>query len=110
MTCHGVAEYVIVSGRVCLDDGQLRVVEGYGHFVDTPVFAPFVYNPDEMDSLKPIKINDVNDFDLMEKTHKVNNAQGPITTRRTKLRHHLAEPFVSHRRLLILYLLIMVMT
>ncbi|CAH1105718.1 unnamed protein product [Psylliodes chrysocephalus] len=80
MTCHGVAEYVIVSGRVCLDDGQLRVVEGYGHFVDTPVFAPFVYNPDEMDSLKPIKINDVNDFDLMEKTHKIKLVDNPCPT------------------------------
>lgn len=43
MQCHGVAEYVVVKGRVCVDDGQLRVAEGHGQFVETPVNPPFVY-------------------------------------------------------------------
>lgn len=45
MTCHGVPEYVIVKGRVCVDDGQLRVAQGHGVFVETPVYPPYVYNP-----------------------------------------------------------------
>lgn len=44
MTCHGVPEFVIVKGRVCVEDGLLRVAEGYGTFLDTPVSPPFVYN------------------------------------------------------------------
>ncbi|KAG5889855.1 hypothetical protein JTB14_013260 [Gonioctena quinquepunctata] len=55
MQCHGVPEYVIVNGRVCLDDGQLKVVEGYGNFVETPVFAPYVYDPSKMNELTPEK-------------------------------------------------------
>ncbi|XP_037041498.1 dihydropyrimidinase isoform X1 [Bradysia coprophila] len=44
MTCHGVPECVIVKGRVCVEDGLLRVAEGYGTFLETPVSPPFVYN------------------------------------------------------------------
>lgn len=55
MQCHGVPEYVIVNGRVCVDDGQLRVVEGYGRYIETNVNAPYVYEPTKMDELKPIK-------------------------------------------------------
>lgn len=43
MQCHGVPEFVVVKGRVCVDDGQLRVAEGHGTFVETPVFPPYVY-------------------------------------------------------------------
>ncbi|XP_026472109.1 dihydropyrimidinase-like [Ctenocephalides felis] len=43
MECHGVPEYVIVNGRVCVDEGDLKVVEGHGTFVETPCHAPFVY-------------------------------------------------------------------
>lgn len=38
-------EYVIVKGRVCVDDGVLRVAEGHGTFIETPVYPPYVYNP-----------------------------------------------------------------
>lgn len=44
MTCHGVPEYVIVKGRVCVEDGLLRVAEGYGTFLETPVSPSYVYN------------------------------------------------------------------
>ncbi|XP_069694453.1 dihydropyrimidinase isoform X5 [Periplaneta americana] len=43
MECHGVPEYVMVNGRVCVDEGDLKAVQGYGHFVPTPVFPPYVY-------------------------------------------------------------------
>lgn len=45
MQCHGVPEVVIVHGRVCVEDGVVRVAEGQGHFIQTPVNPPFVYNP-----------------------------------------------------------------
>ncbi|KAM3960011.1 collapsin Response Mediator Protein [Aphomia sociella] len=39
----GSPQYVIVNGRVCLDDGDLRVAEGFGRFLKTPVNSPYVY-------------------------------------------------------------------
>lgn len=45
MKCHGVPEIVIVKGRVCVEDGVVRVAEGHGHFIETPVNPPYVYNP-----------------------------------------------------------------
>lgn len=44
MNVHGVSEYVIVRGRVCVDDGALRVAEGHGTFVETPKEPAFVYD------------------------------------------------------------------
>ncbi|KAL1374382.1 hypothetical protein pipiens_000764, partial [Culex pipiens pipiens] len=44
MKVHGVPEYVIVRGRVCVENGMLRVAEGHGQFVETPVYPPFVYD------------------------------------------------------------------
>lgn len=58
MECHGVADYVIVNGRVCVDEGELKVVQGHGRFVETPAFAPYVYDPDNAEKLQPeIKID-----------------------------------------------------
>ncbi|XP_055677603.1 dihydropyrimidinase isoform X1 [Lutzomyia longipalpis] len=44
MTCHGVAEVVIVRGKVCVDEGNVRVAEGQGSFLETPVNPPYVYD------------------------------------------------------------------
>ncbi|XP_043283478.1 dihydropyrimidinase isoform X2 [Venturia canescens] len=44
MEVHGVPEYVIVNGRVCVDDCEVKVVHGYGKFVETPVYPPHVYD------------------------------------------------------------------
>lgn len=44
MTCHGVPEMVLVRGRICLEDGMLRVAEGYGRFLETPIRPPYVYD------------------------------------------------------------------
>ncbi|XP_015510232.1 dihydropyrimidinase isoform X2 [Neodiprion pinetum] len=41
---HGVPEYVIVNGRVCVDECDVKVVHGYGRFVETPVYPPYVYD------------------------------------------------------------------
>lgn len=61
MEVHGVPEYVIVNGRVCVDEGQLRVVQGHGRFIETPVFPPFLYDLEKAESLKPIK-NGTDDY------------------------------------------------
>jgi len=44
MTCHGVAEYVVCGGRVCVDEGQVKVLQGYGKFIPRPPFSSFVYD------------------------------------------------------------------
>ncbi|XP_029031996.1 dihydropyrimidinase isoform X1 [Osmia bicornis bicornis] len=44
MEVHGVAEYVIVEGRVCVDECELKVVHGFGKFVETPCNADYVYS------------------------------------------------------------------
>lgn len=46
MECHGVPEFVIVGGRVCVDNGEVRVVQGHGRFIETPCHAPFLYDKD----------------------------------------------------------------
>ena len=45
MTCHGVSEYVICGGRVCVDEGQVKVLQGYGNYISKAPFCPFVYEP-----------------------------------------------------------------
>lgn len=44
MEVHGVPEYVVVNGRVCVDDCDVKVVHGYGRFVETPIYPPYVYD------------------------------------------------------------------
>lgn len=35
---------MIANGRVTLDEGNLKAVQGYGTFIPTPAFSPFVYD------------------------------------------------------------------
>ncbi|XP_034489314.1 dihydropyrimidinase-like [Drosophila innubila] len=44
MTVHGVPEYVLVRGRVCAENGVVRVAEGFGRFINMAVRPPFVYD------------------------------------------------------------------
>lgn len=39
----GSPQYVIVSGRVCVDDYELKAVEGHGKYLSTTPWTPFVY-------------------------------------------------------------------
>lgn len=43
--CHGVAEYVIVKGRICVEEGEVKptLSRGQGEYVQTPVFPPIAY-------------------------------------------------------------------
>jgi len=34
---------VIVNGRVCLDEGELKAVQGFGRFVPTPNYPALIY-------------------------------------------------------------------
>ncbi|XP_061402679.1 dihydropyrimidinase-like, partial [Musca vetustissima] len=51
LVCHGVPEYVLVRGRICVEHGEVRVAQGHGRFLSTPVRPPFVY--DVMDGKVP---------------------------------------------------------
>ncbi|XP_067642833.1 dihydropyrimidinase isoform X3 [Eurosta solidaginis] len=44
MVCHGVPEIVLVRGRICVEDGAVRVAEGYGRFINTPTRPPYLYD------------------------------------------------------------------
>lgn len=44
MEVHGVPEYVIVEGRVCVDECELKAVHGFGKFVETPSHMDYVYS------------------------------------------------------------------
>ena len=43
MEVHGVPEFVIVQGRVVVDEGHLRAMQGLGKFVALPPFSPHVF-------------------------------------------------------------------
>ena len=44
MVVHGVAETVVVQGKMMVDEGRVRVMQGFGKFVPLPPNAPFVYD------------------------------------------------------------------
>ncbi|KZC04320.1 Dihydropyrimidinase [Dufourea novaeangliae] len=44
MEVHGVPEYVVVKGRVCVDECEVKVVHGFGNFIETPTHASCVYD------------------------------------------------------------------
>ncbi|XP_053969740.1 dihydropyrimidinase isoform X2 [Anastrepha ludens] len=52
MVCHGVPEIVLVRGRICVEDGAVRVAEGYGRFINTPTRPPHVY--DVLEGVAPL--------------------------------------------------------
>ncbi|XP_050526848.1 dihydropyrimidinase isoform X2 [Daktulosphaira vitifoliae] len=58
MEVHGVPEYVLVGGRVCLDEGNLKVVQGHGKFIPTPPHADFVYGNENVNE----ESNDQQDY------------------------------------------------
>lgn len=43
MTCHGVPIYVISRGKVVMENGKLNVTPGFGRFIPTPPYCPYVY-------------------------------------------------------------------
>ena len=43
MEVHGIADYVITGGRVVVDEGELKVVQGAGQYVPNPPHSPYVY-------------------------------------------------------------------
>ncbi|XP_026733529.1 dihydropyrimidinase isoform X2 [Trichoplusia ni] len=53
----GSPQYVIVNGRVCLDDGELRVVEGFGKFIKTAVDSPAVFGSAPAPAAAPAQLD-----------------------------------------------------
>ncbi|XP_076761307.1 collapsin Response Mediator Protein isoform X2 [Xylocopa sonorina] len=53
MEVHGVPEYVIVEGRVCVDECELKAVHGFGKFVETPNNVDYVYSMIEEREKRP---------------------------------------------------------
>lgn len=43
MECHGVADTVICQGRIMVDEGHVRVMQGFGKHVPLSNFTPYVY-------------------------------------------------------------------
>lgn len=64
---------MIVNGRVVVDEGQLKAVQGFGRFIETPVFPPFVYDPARVDDLKPQKNGTVDEIQNIREIEKVVN-------------------------------------
>lgn len=44
MEVTAVPEYVIVSGRVCVDECELKAVHGFGKYINTEPFGTYVYD------------------------------------------------------------------
>lgn len=44
MECHGVPEYVVVNGTVCVDNGNLQITKGSGRFIETPTYPEYFYS------------------------------------------------------------------
>lgn len=78
LVCHGVPEYVIVTGRVCVDDGELKAVQGYGRFLPTPPFAPYVYcNNEEIANLEKKRLHSYEN-ELTLDHLSINNGNGDL--------------------------------
>ena len=43
LQCRGAPAWVLSRGRLCLEEGQLRVVQGAGRKLSRPAFPPFLY-------------------------------------------------------------------
>lgn len=43
MEIHGVPEFVIVGGRVCVDDCAIKCVQGFGKYIESIPYPPYVY-------------------------------------------------------------------
>ncbi|XP_037094793.1 dihydropyrimidinase-like isoform X2 [Pollicipes pollicipes] len=43
LRCRGAPAWVLARGRLCLEEGQLRVVQGAGRLLARPPFAPHLY-------------------------------------------------------------------
>ncbi|XP_011298465.1 dihydropyrimidinase isoform X2 [Fopius arisanus] len=53
MEVQGVPEYVIVNGRVCVDECDIKAVHGYGRFIETPAYPSYIYDLIEEKEKRP---------------------------------------------------------
>lgn len=71
MVCHGIPEIVLVRGRICVEDGNVRVAEGYGNFLPTPLRPPYVY--DVLEGKKTFAADDEINEDAENEEHLNSN-------------------------------------
>lgn len=43
MKCHGVPEFVIVNGRVCVENGAVNVEKGFGKYLERKAFNSYIF-------------------------------------------------------------------
>ncbi|XP_065368513.1 dihydropyrimidinase-like isoform X2 [Calliphora vicina] len=72
MVCHGVPEMVLVRGRICVEDDKVRVAEGFGRFLNTPVRSPYVY--DILEGKKTVNEEQNNGGDHEEQHENLNGS------------------------------------
>ncbi|XP_011493950.1 PREDICTED: dihydropyrimidinase isoform X2 [Ceratosolen solmsi marchali] len=53
MEVYGVPEYVVVGGRVCVDECDLKAVHGFGKFIECPAYPSYVYEVVEEREKRP---------------------------------------------------------
>ncbi|XP_008210684.1 dihydropyrimidinase isoform X2 [Nasonia vitripennis] len=53
MEVHGVPEYVVVGGRVCVDECDVKAVHGFGKFVESLPYPGYVYEAVEEREKQP---------------------------------------------------------
>lgn len=67
MDCHGVADTVICQGKVMVDEGQIRVMQGFGRFLPLKPFSAFVYDKvrakEEADAMPRVE-RSLNDMEI----------------------------------------------
>lgn len=85
----GAPAFVIVKGKVCLEDGNVRVAEGYGQFLEMPRQCPLIYvtkngDCDLVDSVKHVTLDqyqeEFEDRDYMPgKADSINSSSTQVT-------------------------------
>lgn len=84
MKVTGAPEYVIVKGTVCLEDGNVRVAQGYGQFLELPTHCPMIFkqkNGDDItDGLKEVQILDQFQEEFEDRDYIPGKADSMVST------------------------------
>lgn len=106
LQCHGVPDFVIVHGKVCVDDGNLRVAEGAGKFVESPVRPAYVYDAqngvnhdDDTNGLDTLKLEEeLTEAEELYTRNNYANEPAPSISGASQASHHTARAFVQGAR------------
>lgn len=105
LQCHGVPDFVIVRGRVCVDDSNLRVAEGHGKFIESPIKPPYVYeqqngvnHDDDTNGLDNLKLEEELTEAEALSPHRYNPEPAPSISGASQASQHTARAFVPGAR------------